>query len=92
MGAHFTKYVSIPAGSSQSGSTSEDIDRKLNDFYAAACGYDCAAGLTFFQALECLNTLSKREKLVPCCEIDGDKVEWPKGLDCTGYRLPPEAE
>ncbi|WIG94301.1 SUMF1/EgtB/PvdO family nonheme iron enzyme [Myxococcus sp. SDU36] len=125
VGAHFAKYVAVPAGTFQIGSDGEDVDRKSNeyvaqvkltrgfsmkatevtqgewffitgkpnDFYDAECGYDCAAvGMNFFQALEYLNALSKREKLEPCYEIDGDKASWPKGLDCKGYRLPTEAE
>lgn len=125
VGAHFAKYVTVPAGSFQIGSTSEDPDRKSNEYvaqvkltrsfsmkatevtqgewffitgkpsayYDMACGYDCAAvGINFFEALEYLNALSKREKLEPCYEINGDKASWPKGLDCQGYRLPTEAE
>lgn len=38
-----------------------------------------------------LNELSKKEKLEPCYEIKEGLAKW-KGYDCTGYRLPTEAE
>ncbi|MFN0253877.1 MAG: formylglycine-generating enzyme family protein [Kofleriaceae bacterium] len=38
-----------------------------------------------------MNELSKREKLEACYTITKDKITW-KGLDCTGYRLPTDAE
>lgn len=61
--------------------------------WASACGYDCpVARVTFRQALEYLNALSKREKLEPCYVLKKDTAEWPKGLDCKGYRLPTQAE
>jgi formylglycine-generating enzyme required for sulfatase activity len=57
------------------------------------CGYDCpAAWMTFRQALEYLNALSKKEGLEPCYVLKKASVEWPKGLDCKGYRLPTQAE
>jgi len=38
------------------------------------------------------NALSTAEGLEECYVIDGDAVAWPRGLDCSGYRLPTEAE
>lgn len=58
-----------------------------------ACGVDCPAGkITWRGALEYLNALSKLEKLEPCYELKGPLAVWKSGLDCTGYRLPTEAE
>jgi formylglycine-generating enzyme required for sulfatase activity len=57
------------------------------------CGPDCPAGnVTWTDALKYLNALSKLEKLEPCYELKGELATWKKGLDCTGYRLPTEAE
>jgi len=64
-----------------------------NDTYSEQCGYDCpAARITFRQMLEYLNKISVREKLEPCYDLSGKVAVWTKGLDCTGYRLPTEAE
>ncbi|MDP3502371.1 MAG: formylglycine-generating enzyme family protein [Myxococcales bacterium] len=61
--------------------------------WSKACGYDCpAAWMTFRQAIEYLNGLSKKEGLEPCYVLKKASVEWPKGLDCKGYRLPTQAE
>lgn len=58
-----------------------------------ACGYDCpVAWMTFRQAIEYLNALSKKEGLEVCYVIKKASIEWPKGLDCKGYRLPTQAE
>lgn len=61
--------------------------------YDKACGGDCAVGhVTWLQALEYLNELSKQDGLEPCYELSRAKVVWTKGLACAGYRLPTEAE
>lgn len=58
-----------------------------------ACGYDCpAAWMHFKKILEYLNALSKQEGLEPCYVLKKASAEWPKGLDCKGYRLPTQAE
>lgn len=57
------------------------------------CGLECAAGgVSWEAAIRYLNALSKKEKLEPCYELHDGHVRWPKGYDCTGYRLPTEAE
>jgi formylglycine-generating enzyme required for sulfatase activity len=38
------------------------------------------------------NALSVNDGLAPCYTIFGNKVRWPQGPACTGYRLPTEAE
>lgn len=38
------------------------------------------------------NQLSLALKLETCYKISGQKVTWPKGLQCRGYRLPTESE
>jgi formylglycine-generating enzyme required for sulfatase activity len=70
----------------------------------AACGLDCpVSGITLFGILEFANRLSKKNDLMPCYQFEGctaggtaDGLECEKavfvGPDCTGYRLPSEAE
>jgi formylglycine-generating enzyme len=48
--------------------------------------------VSWFEAIEYCNRLSDLEGLERCYEMDGDDVTWPKGVACTGYRLPTEAE
>ena len=48
--------------------------------------------VTWFDAVAYCNTLSLKEKLQPCYQIDGTTVGWADGVKCTGYRLPTEAE
>ncbi len=53
-----------------------------------ACGKSCPVEtVSWFDAVAYLNKLSAREGLEPC--YDGTRF---KGLACTGYRLPTEAE
>ncbi len=52
--------------------------------------------VSWLDAVAYLNALSKLEKLEPCYTVKGKTdeetvVTW-KGLDCTGYRLPTDAE
>ncbi len=62
-------------------------------YYEKGCGLDCpAGGVTWLRALDYLNALSKREGLEECYAVTGPKPVWTKGLSCTGYRLPTEAE
>ncbi|MFT3713652.1 MAG: formylglycine-generating enzyme family protein [Archangium sp.] len=66
---------------------------QAHENYDRQCGVDCPVrSITFLQVLEFLNKLSEREKLERCYAIKGTQVEWVKGLDCSGYRLPTEAE
>jgi sulfatase modifying factor 1 len=48
--------------------------------------------VSWLSAAEYLNRLSSREGLEQCYEIFDRRVNWTKGLDCKGYRLPTEAE
>lgn len=70
------------------------ITAGLTTSYDKGCGLDCPANaVSWLMALEYLNMLSKKAKLEPCYVIKGkDSVKWPKGYDCTGYRLPTDAE
>ncbi len=47
--------------------------------------------VSWFDAVRYCNTLSEREGLSPCYQIQGDDVRWPDPR-CPGYRLPTEAE
>jgi len=70
----------------------------------AACGLDCpVSGITLFDMMEFANRMSKKNGLTPCYELEGctaegtaDGLSCEKALfvgpDCTGYRLPSEAE
>lgn len=49
-------------------------------------------GVSWLDAVRYCNKLSEREVKESCYVITGDEVKWPKGLGCTGYRLPTEAE
>ncbi|MEL6348391.1 MAG: SUMF1/EgtB/PvdO family nonheme iron enzyme [Myxococcota bacterium] len=58
-----------------------------------ACGPDCPVEqISWLDAVIFANQLSEREGLDGCYVIAGDRVSWPQGLDCNGYRLPTEAE
>jgi formylglycine-generating enzyme required for sulfatase activity len=58
-----------------------------------SCGYECPlTQVSFRQTLEYLNALSKKDGLETCYVLKKASVEWPKGLDCKGYRLPTQAE
>jgi len=48
--------------------------------------------VSWLDAVRFANRLSMREGLEACYEVIGDRVRWPKGPDCKGYRLPTEAE
>ena len=47
--------------------------------------------VSWFEAIEYCNALSKKHGLDEAYEINGESVHW-RGLDCKGYRLPTEAE
>ena len=47
---------------------------------------------SFLDAVQYANRLSAEERLTPCYEVAGNRVAWPRGLSCSGYRLPTEAE
>ena len=57
------------------------------------CGLQCPVEeISWFDAVAFANRLSAHEGRELCYEIQGQDVRWPKGLQCTGYRLPTEAE
>ncbi len=57
------------------------------------CGDSCPVeSVSWTDAVVFANTLSEREGVESCYQIDGDTVTWPRGVECTGYRLPTEAE
>ena len=48
--------------------------------------------VTWLDAVEYCNSLSHREGLTPCYQVQGQSVTWSKQHGCRGYRLPTEAE
>jgi formylglycine-generating enzyme required for sulfatase activity/tRNA A-37 threonylcarbamoyl transferase component Bud32 len=55
----------------------------------SSCGGDCPVeNVSWNDAVAFADALSKKEGLAPCNQGSG----WSSGLDCTGYRLPTEAE
>jgi len=57
------------------------------------CGDTCPVeSVSWFDAVRFANKMSESEGLEACYQIDGNTVKWPKGVACTGYRLPTEAE
>ena len=48
--------------------------------------------ITWVHAAVFANALSEKEGLPQCYYIKGQTVTWPQGLECTGWRLPTEAE
>jgi formylglycine-generating enzyme required for sulfatase activity len=48
--------------------------------------------VSWYDSIRYCNALSAREGLEECYVIDGQDVRWPHFLDCSGYRLPTEAE
>ena len=59
----------------------------------SGCGADCPVEtVSWFDAVEFCNGLSRSEGLEECYVIEGPTVTWPRGLACAGYRLPTDAE
>ena len=57
------------------------------------CMGDCPlSNISWYDAVEYANLLSKKTGLEPCYVIDKKRVRWPKGVACLGYRLPLEEE
>lgn len=61
------------------------------------CGENCpAVGVSWWEALEYANAYSIMHGVTPCYTLSGAgrdrSVEWSRGLQCAGYRLPTEAE
>jgi sulfatase modifying factor 1 len=64
-----------------------------NPSYISSCGSNCPVEcVSWLDAVTFANKLSELEGLEACYSISGSNVSWPKGLNCTGYRLPTEAE
>jgi formylglycine-generating enzyme required for sulfatase activity len=59
----------------------------------SSCGSTCPVEqVSWLDSVAFANALSEREGLEACYQISGESVSWPRGLDCSGYRLPTEAE
>jgi len=64
-----------------------------NPSHFQGCGSTCPVEqVSWVDAAKFANALSKKDGLEACYTISGDSVSWPRGLGCTGYRLPTEAE
>ena len=48
--------------------------------------------ISWYESVRFANALSKRDGLEQCYVFRGGSLFWPRGFDCTGYRLPSEAE
>ena len=48
--------------------------------------------VSFYDAVKYANALSAKEKRPACYVVSGEKVSWPQKQQCSGYRLPTEAE
>ena len=57
------------------------------------CGGTCPVeNVSWYDAVDFANELNKQLNLEQCYEITGQSVQWPKGYNCQGWRLPTEAE
>jgi formylglycine-generating enzyme required for sulfatase activity len=57
------------------------------------CGGNCPVEMvSWYDAVQFANNLSRQEELEVCYIIDGIDVKWTNGVECTGWRLPTEAE
>ena len=64
-----------------------------NPSYFQDCGDDCPVEwVTWREAAAYANAYSKSQNLESCYVLVRDRVSWPKGLNCKGWRLPTEAE
>jgi formylglycine-generating enzyme required for sulfatase activity len=64
-----------------------------NPSHFSSCGATCPVEqVSWFDAVAFANKLSASEGLESCYVISGERVTWPKGASCLGYRLPTEAE
>jgi len=48
--------------------------------------------VSWVDAANLANAANVKEGLESCYVVSGESVSWPKGLGCTGYRLPTESE
>ena len=64
-----------------------------NPSYHQDCGPTCPVEqVSWFDAILFTNRLSAKNGLEACYVITTEKVTWPKGYECKGYRLPTESE
>ena len=64
-----------------------------NPSYFSNCGANCPVEqVSWYDAVKFANALSEREGLEACYVVNGERVSWPRGFECEGYRLPTEAE
>jgi hypothetical protein len=65
----------------------------VNPSHFSECGEACPVEqVSWRDAVAFANALSAREGLDPCYVVTEGSVAWPQGVQCTGYRLPTEAE
>ena len=70
-------------------------ERLIGDkrFHPSHCNGDCpASNISWLDAVQLANLLSKEAGLEPCYTIQDEKVSWPNHTKCEGYRLPLEEE
>ena len=66
---------------------------KNNPSRFSNCGQHCPVdSVSWIDAIEFANALSRRDGLEECYVVQPEKVLWPKGGDCLGWRLPTEEE
>lgn len=69
-----------------------DVDARRLESSFGSCGNDCPVeSVSWYDAVSFANKLSVKEGLEKCYEIDGNDVKWVVE-DCSGWRLPTEAE
>jgi len=65
----------------------------VNPSVFAPCGASCPVdSVSWRDAIVFANRLSRLDGLETCYRIDGERVLWPEGFQCHGWRLPTEAE
>ena len=66
---------------------------KTNPSRFSNCGQKCPVdSISWTEAIRFANVLSKRDGLEECYVVQSDKVLWPNGEECSGWRLPTEEE
>lgn len=69
------------------------VTGNLTPSYDRECGLDCPVAQVSWKLItQYLNQLSKKEGLEQCYTFKNELIQWPKGYECTGYRLPTDAE
>lgn len=58
-----------------------------------SCGGQCPVDqVSWLQAIDYTNRLSEHQGLPPCYDAEGEVIGAPTAYECTGYRLPTDAE